>query len=240
MQTRRKAGLFLRRGVPAGCAGGLATPRSATMTRDFDRVIVNGPRIRVQPRVVLARPNTTTAPKLAVVVALGGNSCRSCASDLHMLHDRRFQMVLGRLFVFIVCLLAAIGGTGCQTATRREVAAMSPAAVEWTFLKAKPGKREALRDFIIRNWFAMDERAVRAGLMRSYRLLDSKTDDGPWDLAVEVEYFDGRGYEGIKERFDAIRAEHVVQPVDGNVLRDLGAVVGSRRLYPAAHGGAVR
>ncbi len=141
-------------------------------------------------------------------------------------------MVLCRLFVFIVCLLAAIGGTGCQTASRREVAAMSPAAVEWTFLKAKPGKREALRDFIIRNWFAMDELAVREGLMRSYRLLDSKTDDGPWDLAVEVEYFDERGYEGIKPRFDAIRAEHVVRPVDGQLLPDLGSVVGSRRLFP--------
>ncbi len=147
-------------------------------------------------------------------------------------------MVLSRLLVFILCTLAA--ATGCQTSATRESSTNSPAAVEWTFLKAKPGKREALRTFIITNWFAMDERAVREGLMRSYRLLDSKTDDGPWDLAVEVEYFDERGYEGIKERFDAIRAEHVVQPVDGNVLRDLGAVVGSRRLYPAAHGGAVR
>jgi hypothetical protein len=149
-------------------------------------------------------------------------------------------MVLSRLLVFIVCIIAAATGTGCQMSATREVATTPPAAVEWTFLKAKPGKRDALRAFIIANWFAMDERAVREGLMRSYRLLDSKSDDGPWDLAVEVEYFDERGYEGIKERFDAIRAEHVVQPIDGNVLRELGAVVGSRRLYPAAHGGAGR
>lgn len=143
--------------------------------------------------------------------------------------------------LIILGLCVAVTIAGCRTAAPAEAAAQRlPEAVEWTFLKAKPDQREKLRAFIIANWFAMDERAVREGLMRSYRLLDSKTEEGPWDLAVEVEYFDERGYEGIKERFDAIRAEHVMQPIDGNVMRDLGAVVGSRRLYPAAHGGAGR
>lgn len=149
-------------------------------------------------------------------------------------------MIVMRVLAFIMALIAASGG-GCEITGRNATAGDSaPAAVEWTFLKAKPGKRDALRAFIIANWFAMDERAASEGLMRSYRLLDARTDDGPWDLAVEVEYFDERGYDAIKDRFDAIRAQHIVRPVDGLVLRDLGAVVGSRRLYPAAHGGAVR
>lgn len=136
-----------------------------------------------------------------------------------------------RVIVIVALVLAAAGVWGCQTGGPRPAAA-EPAAVEWTFLKSKPGKREALRQFILANWFAMDERAVREGLMRSYRLLDSGNEDGPWDLAVEVEYFDARGYEGIKPRFDAIRAEHVMRPVDGQMLPDLGSVVGSRRLFP--------
>lgn len=149
-------------------------------------------------------------------------------------------MVLLRVLAFIIVLLAGSSG-GCQVNGRSNSAGeAAPAAVEWTFLKAKPGKREALRAFVIANWFAMDELAAREGLMRSYRLLDARTDDGPWDLAVEVEYFDERGYDAIKDRFDAIRAQHIVRPVDGLVLRDLGAVVGSRRLFPAAQGGAVR
>ncbi|HEX8875294.1 MAG TPA: hypothetical protein VF777_00990 [Phycisphaerales bacterium] len=145
---------------------------------------------------------------------------------------------MARIHLLILgCILAATAA-GCRTMDAHDTAA--PPSVEWTFLKAKPGKRDALRAFVIANWFAMDELAVREGLMRSYRLLDARTDDGPWDLAVEVEYFDERGYDGIKDRFDAIRAQHIVRPVDGLVLRDLGAVVGSRRLFPAAQGGAVR
>lgn len=140
-------------------------------------------------------------------------------------------MSAARVIMIGVFLLAAAGVSGCATNGSRAVQD-SPAAVEWTFLKAKPGKRESLRQFILTNWFAMDERAVREGLMRSYRLLDSGNEEGPWDLAVEVEYLDARGYEGIKQRFDAIRAEHVVRPVDGQVLTDLGSVVGSRRLFP--------
>lgn len=147
---------------------------------------------------------------------------------------------MARIHLLILgCILAATAA-GCRTMDAHDTAAPPSGAVEWTFLKAKPGKRDALRAFIIANWFAMDERAASEGLMRSYRLLDARTDDGPWDLAVEVEYFDERGYDAIKDRFDAIRAQHIVRPVDGLVLRDLGAVVGSRRLYPTAHGGAVR
>lgn len=145
-------------------------------------------------------------------------------------------MSAARVMLIVAILLATAGVSGCQTHGSRGAA--DPAAVEWTFLKAKPGKREALRQFILTNWFAMDERAVREGLMRSYRLLDSGNEEGPWDLAVEVEYFDARGYEGIKQRFAAIRSEHIVRPVNGQLMPDLGSVVGSRRLFPVASGGA--
>ena len=54
-------------------------------------------------------------------------------------------------------------------------------AVELTFLKSTPGQREPLKQFIVRNWFAMDRIAVQQGLMRSFTVMDTGTDDGPRD-----------------------------------------------------------
>lgn len=104
-------------------------------------------------------------------------------------------------------------------------------AVELTFLKANPGQREQLKRFIQLNWFAMDKRATELGLMHAYTLLDTGTDEGPWNLIVSVTYRDEKGYEGIKEAFDKIRAAHTVVLVDGKSLRELGAIVESKRLY---------
>jgi len=109
-------------------------------------------------------------------------------------------------------------------------------AVELTFLQAAPGQRENLKRFIELNWFAMDRIATERGLMTSYRLLDSGTDEGPWQLIVIVTYPDERGYDGIRAEFEKIRQAHTVVPVDGKALRDLGRVVETKRLFADSAG----
>lgn len=105
-------------------------------------------------------------------------------------------------------------------------------AVEMTFLQAEPGQRDRLRRFIQLNWLAMDRIAVERGLMTSYELFDIGSDEGPWHLVVVVKYPDARGYDGIRDAFEEIRRAHQVVAVDGKVLRDLGRVVGTRRVFP--------
>jgi hypothetical protein len=104
-------------------------------------------------------------------------------------------------------------------------------AVELTFLKSNPGQRENLRAFIVANWFAMDKIAKDQGLMSAFTVLDSGTDDGPWNLLVSVTYTDERGYEGIAEAFERIRRAHITVRVDGKTLRELGAIVESKKVF---------
>jgi hypothetical protein len=104
-------------------------------------------------------------------------------------------------------------------------------AVELTFLKSLPGQRENLKRFITLNWFALDATAVSRGLMHSYKILDSGSDDGPWNLLVSVTYNDERGYEGIREAFELIRKSHKAIPVESKTLPDLGSIVNSTKLY---------
>jgi hypothetical protein len=100
-----------------------------------------------------------------------------------------------------------------------------------TFLKSLPGERDRLRQFIVRNWFAMDAVARERGLMSAYTVLDTATDEGDWNLVVVVTYPDTRGYEGIAAEFETIRRAHQTVLIDGKGLRELGAVVGSKRTF---------
>lgn len=115
------------------------------------------------------------------------------------------------------------------------VEAQAPAAtkvVQRTLLKANPGQREALAQFIVANWFAMDKVAVSQGLFTGYRLLENPVADDSWDLVVEVGYPTAEGYDDPATRagFDAIRAAHTTVLIDGKSLRELGRIVGSERL----------
>lgn len=106
------------------------------------------------------------------------------------------------------------------------------AVVERTRLKANPGEREALGRFIVANWFAMDEVAVRQGLFTSYRLLENPDTDGDWDWVVEVGYPNPDGYSNpeVQSQFQAIREQHELVLIDGKSLRELGRVIGTERL----------
>jgi len=104
-------------------------------------------------------------------------------------------------------------------------------AVELTYLKSTPGSLENLKTFIVQNWFEMDKVAIAQGLMHTYSMLDSGSDDGAWNVLVMVTYRDERGYDGIVEPFEKIRRTHKVVTVDGKGLRDLGTIVESKKVY---------
>jgi hypothetical protein len=104
-------------------------------------------------------------------------------------------------------------------------------AVELTFLKSHPGQREQLKTFIVRNWFAMDKIAKDQGLMHAYTVMDTGSDDGSWNVLVSVTYTNDRGYDGIAAAFDKVRQAHTTVLVDGKGLRELGAIVETRRVF---------
>ncbi len=132
---------------------------------------------------------------------------------------------------FFISLLLLLGSS------QIEAQESSLRAVELTFLKSAPGQRENLKQFIVLNWFAMDKVAKAQGLMESFTVMDSGTDEGSWNVLVSVTYSNVRGYEGIANDFEKIRSAHQTVKVKGKALRDLGRVVESKRLLenPAHH-----
>jgi hypothetical protein len=144
-------------------------------------------------------------------------------------------MNLNRLgtLVFLACALT-LGLVGYVPNVFANASASSAQenkrAVEFTFIKSLPGKREQLVKFIDANWFAMDSIAVKQGLMRGYRMLDSGDDAEPWNIVVMVTYPDAGGYEAIKTKFEEIRKAHTKVLIDGMDFRELGRVVESRKL----------
>ena len=118
-----------------------------------------------------------------------------------------------------------------HAADTQAAAATTRVAVELTFILAKPGERERVVKYIERNWFAMDAIAKTQGLMDDYRVIDTGSDEGPWNVLVEVTYRDARGYEGVREAFENIRAAHREILIDGKRLRDLGKIVESKKTF---------
>lgn len=131
------------------------------------------------------------------------------------------------LFALLLVLSAqhAAFAQGTSTASARSV------AVEYTFIKSNPGEREALKKFIVANWFKMDAIAAERGLMSAYEVLDSGDDAEPWNVVVAVTYKSRAGYEGIATEFEKIRRDHKKVLIDGKDFKDLGKIVMSRKLY---------
>lgn len=106
---------------------------------------------------------------------------------------------------------------------------------EWTFLKSHDPDPARLIAFIEANWFAMDRITVAQGLFNSYALYRAE-DDGDWNLAVVVGYPDAAGSAAILDRFNAIRAAHKTVLIDGKGLKELGRIIGSRKVTRVAGG----
>jgi hypothetical protein len=134
--------------------------------------------------------------------------------------------LLRTLFTAFGALLLAVMTTAATAAPSTE-----RRAVELTFLKSKPGEREQLKTFIALNWFAMDKIAKEQGLMSAFTVMDTGTDEGPWNVLVSVTYMNEKGYEGVAEAFEKIRRAHTTVRVGGKALRDLGAIVESKRMF---------
>jgi hypothetical protein len=152
----------------------------------------------------------------------------------------RFFPISHALPAFVLLALSALAAAPLSAHTHEPkpapaeaaTAAATPrVAVELTFILAKPGERKRAVEYIERNWFAMDAIAKTQGLMDDYRVMDTGSDEGPWNVLVEVTYRDARGYEGVREAFEKIRAAHREVLIDGKRLRDLGQIVESKKTF---------
>lgn len=86
-----------------------------------------------------------------------------------------------------------------------------------TYLKAEEGKADLMKEYIIKNWFVMDEVAVQQGLFRNYHIITNQQSqqDTSWDLIVAVEYYADESYTNIATSFEKIRTAHKVHAVTG-------------------------
>lgn len=117
--------------------------------------------------------------------------------------------------------------------------ARPPVLVVQTFLRARPGLKAALGEFLTKNWLAMDRRAIDAGLFSHATLYDLAGATGAAsapeaDFAVEVGYLTAGGYSDVAEAFGKIRAAHATVRIEGRGLRELGDIVGERQLRVVA------
>jgi hypothetical protein len=103
---------------------------------------------------------------------------------------------------------------------------------EHTFLKAAPGLRPQLGQYIVANWFAMDQKGLDQGIFTSFWLLEETEANAAWDYVMVVGYPTELGYDDPRttQVFEAIRKAHVEVKIDGNSLRELGRFVGNHRL----------
>jgi hypothetical protein len=104
--------------------------------------------------------------------------------------------------------------------------AMAGAVWQFTYLKALPGQRERLEQFLERNWFVMDARAKRAGYLVDNHLPRGSAADTTWDLLEISVYADSLQHARIDSIFRAvIRPQHNMVTVDGFEFRGLGRFV---------------
>ena len=87
----------------------------------------------------------------------------------------------------------------------------------YTYIKSKNNQPELLKEYIVANWFAMDEIAVDRGLFRDYRLLENSdtSENRQWDIIVAVEYFGTETYANIAKAFEKIRMAHEIVKITG-------------------------
>ena len=150
----------------------------------------------------------------------------------HLITLPRFAAITALAVLLLAAGTARASTPPAATASTQAAAAMkTKRAVEYTYLKSLPGERENLKRFISANWFAMDAIAVSQGLMVSYQLLDTGSDDGPWNVVVAVTYPNSLGYGGIVPQFEKIRRAHQTVLIDGKGMRDLGKVIETRPLF---------
>ena len=100
-----------------------------------------------------------------------------------------------------------------------------------TYIKSNPLQKARVKEFLEKNWFAMDSIAIAQGLISKYELIENRADEtdpvSEWDFIVAVEYFTTGTYTDIAEKFEKIRKCHTTIPIDGFVLKDMAKIVKS-------------
>lgn len=140
--------------------------------------------------------------------------------------DRRHFISVGGLLCAGFPLLG--GATfSAEAATKAAVK-----VYEYTFIKSIDPKPDDVIKSIIVNWFAIDEIAVKQGLMSNYAVFEVPTETEPWNVVVAVGYPTEKGYEDIVQEFEKIRSRHKSVLINDKACRELGRVVGSRKFFP--------
>lgn len=127
-------------------------------------------------------------------------------------------------YTFLIVLSVSINALGQQTDSQN--------TWTYTYLKAKEGQKEHLKQFLEKNWFAMDSIAVQQGLFNDYQLIynNNTATEAQWDYIVAVEYFTTGTYSDIETEWLKIKEKHETILINGKNFPELGGVVGSQQL----------
>lgn len=132
-------------------------------------------------------------------------------------------------YLYIWLLLSLATHLTCQSQSK----SLTNRTNTWTltYLKSTHLQKDRLKEFLVKNWFAMDSLAVAQGLINKYELIENVVEDSntvsEWDFIVAVEYFTPGTYSDIADKFEAIRKSHTTIKVDGLALKDLGKIIKS-------------
>ncbi len=129
-----------------------------------------------------------------------------------------------KLFVFCFLLISTTTFLKAQSSNQN--------TWTYTYLKATSGQKDNLKEFLKKNWFAMDSIAVRQGLFNDYELIENinKEDSLTWDFIVAVEYFTSGTYADVAEKWQVISKAHQTVKVNGLSFKDLGKIVKSETI----------
>jgi hypothetical protein len=132
-----------------------------------------------------------------------------------------------------IIALALLGAQTAQPPVQQpteivQLADQNRSSWTYTYIKATDGNINELKQFIEANWFVMDQKAIRKGLFRTYKIIENIAPDTKrdFDIVVAVEYFGDEGYtKKIADAFDEIRGAHQTVAIDGMTFNDLGKIV---------------
>lgn len=107
----------------------------------------------------------------------------------------------------------------------------------YTYLKAKPDQRSNLKEFLVKNWFAMDSIAVQRGLFNDYQLLENSdlSAEAEWDYIVAVEYYTKGTYQDIQDDWIKVRNNHKTVLINGLSFPELGGIIKSEVLAKTSY-----
>jgi hypothetical protein len=102
----------------------------------------------------------------------------------------------------------------------------------WTlsFIKTNPGQGVAYLNSLKTTWKAVQDEAVKQGLILSYKILDgAASSPEDWDVLLMVEYKNLAAMEGQEDKWDALQAKVVGNQEDQKKLREIR--VSQRTMY---------